>query len=84
MRCVSTAIDKQTDTGPCTGRRITVMLQANAPKNNHVVRDTWEHSLDPVFLEGGVEAERYLQLLNGVWEPHVEEMPLNANRSTSV
>jgi len=40
--------------------------------------------LDPVFLEGGVKAERYLQLLNGVWELHVDEMPLNATRSTSV
>jgi len=31
--------------------------------------------LGPVFLEEGVKAERYLQLLNGVWEPHVGEMP---------
>jgi len=37
--------------------------------------------LDPVFLEGGVKAERYLQLLNGVWELHVDEMPLVVRRS---
>jgi len=37
--------------------------------------------LDPVFLEGGVKTERYLQLLNGVWKPHVNEMPLVVRRS---
>jgi hypothetical protein len=33
-----------------------------------------------LFLEGGVKAERYLQLLNGVWEPHVDEMSLVVRR----
>jgi hypothetical protein len=36
--------------------------------------------LDPVFLEG-VKTEWYLQLLNGVWKPHVDEMPLVGRRS---
>jgi hypothetical protein len=34
------------------------------------------HGNTPVFLEGVVKAERYMQLLNGVWEPHVDETPL--------
>jgi len=37
--------------------------------------------LGPDFLEEGVKAERYLQLLNGAWEPHVDEMPLVVCRS---
>jgi hypothetical protein len=40
--------------------------------------------LGPVFLEEGVKAERYLQLFNGAWEPHVDEMPLVVRRSDFV
>jgi len=36
--------------------------------------------LGPVFLEDGVKAERYLQLFNGAWEQHVDEMPLVVRR----
>jgi len=36
--------------------------------------------LGPVFLEEGVKTERYMQLLNGVWKPHVGEMPLVVRR----
>ena len=32
--------------------------------------------LGPLFLEGEVQAEWYLQLLSGVWELRVDEMPL--------
>lgn len=35
--------------------------------------------LGTAFLEG-VKAERYLQVLNGVWELHVDEMPLVVRR----
>ena len=37
-----------------------------------------------MFLEEGVKAERYMQLFNGVWEPHVDEMPLVVRRSDFV
>ena len=36
--------------------------------------------LGPEFLEERMKAERYLQLLNGAWEPHVDEMPLVVRR----
>ena len=36
--------------------------------------------MDRAFLEGGLKAERYLHLLSGVLEQHVDQMPLVVGR----
>jgi hypothetical protein len=50
--------------------------------NNHVVHDAWYHSLGPVFQEGGVNTNRYVQLLNDVLELYMNEISLTLGCQT--